>query len=130
MGVVSTTVWDGVKIPTFDPQVTTRVHAAAALRQLEWLRREVDAAAATVTIVLGANSRDTAAEISRATGRSNRQARRDAQTAQAVESLPAAGEALAKGEVSADPASRRTRSDRRPGIPGEASGAGRRAGRT
>ena len=72
MGVMSTTVWHGVKIPTCDPQVTTRVHAAAALRQLERLRREVDAAAATVTIVLGANSRDTAAEISRATGRSNR----------------------------------------------------------
>ena len=99
---MSTTVWLGVKIPACDRQVTTRVHAAAALRQLERLRREVDAAAATVTIVLGANSRDTAAEISRATGRSNRQARRDAKTAQAVESLPAAGEALAKGEVSAE----------------------------
>ena len=71
---MSTTVWDGVKIPTSDPSVTTRVHAAAALRQLERLRREVDAASAKVTIVLGANSRDTAAEISRATGRSNRQA--------------------------------------------------------
>ena len=99
---MSTTVWDGVRIPTSDPSVTTRVHAAAALRQLERLRREVDAASAKVTIVLGANSRDTAAEISRATGRSNRQARRDAQTAQAVETLPAAGEALAKGEVSAE----------------------------
>ncbi len=93
---MSTTVWDGVKIPTSDPSVTTRVHAAAALRQLERLRREVDAASAKVTIVLGANSRDTAAEISRATGRSNRQARRDAQTTQTVETLPAAGEALAK----------------------------------
>ena len=99
---MSTTVWDEVKIPTSDPSVTTRVHAAAALRQLERLRREVDAAWATVTIVLGANSRDTAAEISRATGRSNRQARRDTQTAQTVETLPAAGEALAKGEVSAE----------------------------
>ena len=99
---MSTTVWDGVKIPTSDPSVTTRMHAAAALRQLERLRREVDAASAKVTIVLGANSRDTAAEISRATGRSNRQARRDAQTAQAIETLPAAGEALAKGEVSAE----------------------------
>ena len=99
---MSTTVWDGVTIPTKDPSITTRVHAAAALRQLERLRREVDAASAAVTIVLGANSRDTAAEISRATGRSNRQARRDAQTAQAIETLPAAGEALAKGEVSAE----------------------------
>ena len=99
---MSTTVWDGVKIPTSDPTVTTRMHAAAALRQLERLRREVDAASAKVTIVLGANSRDTAAEISRATGRSNRQARRDAQTAQAIETLPAAGEALANGEVSAE----------------------------
>ena len=99
---MSTTVWDGVRIPTNDPSITTRVHAAAALRQLERLRREVDAASAKVTIVLGANSRDTAAEISRATGRSNRQARRDAQTAQAIETLPAAGEALANGQVSAE----------------------------
>ena len=51
-----TTVWDGVTIPTKDPSITTRVHAAAALRQLERLRREVDAASAAVTIVLGANS--------------------------------------------------------------------------
>ncbi len=58
---MDTTVWDGVKIPTSDPSITTRVHAAAALRQLERLRREVDAASAGVTIVLGANSRDTAA---------------------------------------------------------------------
>ncbi len=102
MGGMSTTVWDEVKIPTSDPSITTRVHAAVALRQLERLRREVDAASATVTIVLGANSRDTAAEISRATGKSNRQARRDARTAQAIESLPAAGAALARGEVSAE----------------------------
>ena len=102
MGDMNTTVWDEVTIPTSDPSITTRVHAAAALRHLERLRREVDAASASVTIVLGANSRDTAAEISRATGRSNRQARRDAQTAQAIASLPAAGEALAKGEVSAE----------------------------
>ncbi len=102
MGAMSTTVWDGVKISTGDPSVTTRAHAAAALRQLERLRREVDAASANVTIVLGTNSRDTAGEISRATGRSSRQARRDAQTAQTIESLPAAGEALAKGEVPAE----------------------------
>ncbi len=102
MGVMSTTVWDGVKIPTSDPSITTRVHAAAALRQLERLRRQVDAASAAVTIVLGANSRDTAAEISRATGRSNRQARRDAQAAQTIASLPEAGDALAKGEISAE----------------------------
>ncbi len=99
---MDTTIWDGVRIPTSDPTVTTRVHAAAALRQLERLRREVDAASAAVTIVLGANSRDTAAEISRATGRSNRQARRDAQTAQTVASLPEAGDALARGEISAE----------------------------
>jgi hypothetical protein len=102
MGSMSATVWDGVHIPTNDPTITTRVRAAAALRQLERLRREVDAASASVTIVLGANSRDTAAEISRATGRSNRQAKRDAQTAQTIASLPEAGEALAKGEVSAE----------------------------
>ncbi len=99
---MNATIWDGVKIPTSDPTVTTRVHAAAALRQLERLRRKVDGAAAAVTIVLGANSRDTAAEISRATGRSNRQARRDAQAAQTVASLPQAGDALAKGEISAE----------------------------
>jgi hypothetical protein len=102
MVVMNTTIWDGVTIPTSDPNVTTRVHAAAALRQLERLRREVDAACANVTIVLGANSRDTAAEISRATGRSTRQAKRDAQTAQTVASLPEAGDALAKGEISAE----------------------------
>jgi hypothetical protein len=99
---MNTTVWDEVTIPTADPTITTRVHAAAALRQLERLRREVDAACANVTIVLGANSRDTAAEISRATGRSTRQAKRDAQTAQTVASLPEAGDALAKGAISAE----------------------------
>ena len=28
---MSTTVWDGVTIPTSDPSITTRTHAAAAL---------------------------------------------------------------------------------------------------
>ena len=99
---MNATVWDEVKIPTSDPSVTTGVHARIALRQLERLRREVDAASAAVTIVLGVNSRDAVAEISRATGKSNRQARRDARTAQTIESLPSAGEALAKGEISAE----------------------------
>lgn len=103
MGVVQgAAVWSGVVVPVVAPVGWARADIDGGLRELERVRRAVDAASAVLIAGLGTHGRDTAAAIVRATGLSGRRAREQARAALVVENVAGAGEALARGEVSAE----------------------------
>jgi hypothetical protein len=69
---------------------------------LERIGRQVSAASALLVGGLGVDGRDTAAQVARRCGVSSREARKRVRVAKVTQSLPAAGEALALGAVSAE----------------------------
>lgn len=72
----------------------------AGLRELERLRRRVDAASVRVVARMGVSGRDVAAAVTRATGRSSRSARELVAAMVVAEKVEGAGDPLAGGNVS------------------------------
>ena len=95
-------VWSNVVVPVVAPNGWLRADIDAGLRELERIRRTVDAASAALITGLGTRGRDTAAAFARATGSSARRAREQTKAAQVAEKVAGAAEALAAGEVSAE----------------------------
>ena len=60
-------VWGDLTIPVVTPTGWTRPEISVGLRQLERLRRNLDAAFAALIVGSGANERDTTAAIVQAT---------------------------------------------------------------
>lgn len=96
------TDWRGITIPLVDTDGWVRADAEIALREIERLRRALDAAHARVVAVIGSSGKDAAAFIARNTGVSTKAAREQARVAKVVEQLEGAGEALASGRVSSE----------------------------
>ena len=95
-------VWGDIAIPVVTPTGWTRPEISSGLRQLERLRRSLDAAFAALIVGYGANDRDTTAAIVRSTGMSAHVAREHKIVAQVIERIPGAGLLLEHGELSAD----------------------------
>ena len=95
-------VWSDIAIPVVTPTGWTRPEISSGLRQLERLRRSLDAAFAALIVGYGANDRDTTAAIVRSTGMSAHVAREHKIVAQVIERIPGAGLLLEHGELSAD----------------------------
>ena len=94
--------WRGITIPTVDTRGWVRADAEIALREIERLRRALDAAHARVVLVIDASGKDAAAFIARTTGVSTKAAREQTRVAKVVSQLEGAGEALASGRVSSE----------------------------
>ena len=101
-GMQGAGVWSSVSVRVMAPVGWTRADIDAGLRELERIRRMVDAASAALITGLGTRGRDTAAAFARATGSSGRRAREQAKTAEVVEKVAGAAAALESGEVSAE----------------------------
>lgn len=95
-------VWSNIAVPVMAPVGWARSDLDGGLRELERIRRAVDAASAVLIGALGTSGRDTAAAIVRATGSSTRRAREQAKMAAVAETVAGAAEALERGEVSAE----------------------------
>ncbi len=96
------TDWRGITIPTVDTHGWARADAEIVLREIERLRRGLDAAHARVVAVIDASGKDAAAFIARTTGVSTKIAREQARVAKVVEQFDGAGEALASGRLSSE----------------------------
>jgi hypothetical protein len=80
----------------------SRGSIVAGQRELERLRREVDAAFAALVIADGGDDRDAAARIARATNVSTGCARERVRVARVCDAIPAAHMALGVGDVSVE----------------------------
>jgi Domain of unknown function (DUF222) len=80
----------------------SRASIVEGQRELERLRREVDAAFVALVIADGGDDRDASARVARAVGVSTRCARERVRVARVCDAIPAAHEALARGEVSTE----------------------------
>ena len=89
-------------MPILAPDGWARSEIHAGLRELERIRRAVDAACSRLIAGLGPLGRDSAAEIARKTGVSTRAARDQTRVADVVSKVEGAGAALATGDVSAE----------------------------
>ena len=94
--------WSTITVPVVVPVSWSRAEVDGGLRELERIRRAVDAASAALIAALGTSGRDTAAAIARATGSSTRRAREQAKAAHVASTVTGAAEALARGEVSTE----------------------------
>ena len=101
-GMQLATDWRGFTIPMVDTHGWVRADAEIALREIERVRRALDAVQARVIAVIDASGKDAAAFIARTTGVSTKAAREQARVAKVVERLEGAGEALARGRVSSE----------------------------
>jgi hypothetical protein len=95
-------VWANVEVPVVAPDGWTRPEITDGLRELERIRRRVDAASAVLIGGLGTKGRDTGATVARATGSSARAGRDQARVAEVVAKVAGAGAALESGDVSAE----------------------------
>lgn len=95
-------VWSSVSVPVVAPVGWARADIDGGLRELERIRRMVDAASAALIAGLGTRGRDTAAAFARATGSSGRRAREQTRAAEVVEKVVGAAAALERGEVSTE----------------------------
>lgn len=95
-------VWSKVSVPVVAPVGWARIDIDGGLRELERIRRGVDAASAALIAGLGTRGRDTAAAFARATGSSGRRAREQAKAAEVVEKVVGAAAALESGDVSTE----------------------------
>jgi hypothetical protein len=93
--------WLGIDVPVVDPVGWSLGEIEAGLKQVERLRRSVDAAMALLVAAMPQN-RDTTAAIARATGGSNRESRVKQNVAKVVSKVPGALDALKDGKVSAE----------------------------
>ena len=101
-GMQGAGVWSSVSVPVVAPVGWTRADIDAGLRELERIRRTVDAASAALITGLGTRGRDTTAAFARATGSSGRRAREQAKAAEVAEKVAGAAAAFERGEVSAE----------------------------
>ena len=92
-------VWADLHVPVIRPNGWPVYHLRMGMRELERLRREVEAATA---LLVGAmpESRDTVADIARNTGVSNREARRRKSVADVCGKVKGALEKLQSGDIS------------------------------
>ena len=92
-------VWADVSVPVVRPDGWPVYHLRMGMRELERLRREVEAAMA---LLVGAmpESRDTVADMARNTGISNREARRRKSVADVCGKVKGALEKLQSGDIS------------------------------
>ena len=91
--------WVDVRVPVVRPENWSVYELRVGMRELERLRRETEAAMA---LLVGATpeSRDSAADIARSTGISNKEAKRRKRVADVVGKVKGALEKLASGSVS------------------------------
>ena len=94
--------WAGLHVPVIPPCGWTRAEVLSGLREVERVRRRVDAACALLVGALGPSDRGTAALVAEAAGVSYKAARDQVLVAEVVERLDGASEALASGAVSAE----------------------------
>jgi Domain of unknown function (DUF222) len=95
-------VWSGTSVAVVSAAGWSRASILAGQRELERLRREVDAAFAALVIADGGDDRDAAARIARSTNVSTRCARERVRVARVCDAIPAAHLALGAGDVSVE----------------------------
>jgi hypothetical protein len=95
-------VWQETSIPIVSAAGWSRDDLHAGFRELERVRRETDAAFATLLSSYGMSDRDSVASMARTTLVSSRVARERVQLGEIVRVIPEAGALLAKGDVSAE----------------------------
>ncbi len=96
---VGAAVWTDIQVPVVRAEGWPVYHLQMGLRELERLRREIEAAMALLTGAMP-QSRDTVADIARNSGVSNREARRRKSVADVCGKVKGALEKLQSGEVS------------------------------
>jgi Domain of unknown function (DUF222) len=94
--------WSDVSVAVVSATGWSRASIAAGQRELERIRREVDAAFTALVIADGGDDRDAAARVARTTNVSTRCARERVRIARVCDALPAAFGALASGDISAE----------------------------
>jgi hypothetical protein len=95
-------VWNTTSVAVVSAAGWSRASIAAGQRELERLRREVDAAFVALVVADGGDDRDAAARVARSTNVSTRCARERVRVARVCEAIPAAHAALAAGDVSVE----------------------------
>lgn len=95
-------VWCDTSVAVVSAARWSRASIIAGQRELERLRREVDAAFAALVIADGGDDRDAAARVARTVGVSTRCARERVRVARVCDAVPAAHAALGAGSVSAE----------------------------
>jgi hypothetical protein len=95
-------IWSNTSVAVVSAAGWSRAAIVAGQRELERLRREVDAAFAALVIADGGDDRDAAARIARSTNVSTRCARERVRIARVCDAIPAAHAALAAGDVSVE----------------------------
>jgi hypothetical protein len=94
--------WSNTSVVVVSAAGWSRASIVAGQRELERLRRELDAAFAALVIADGGDDRDSAARIARSVNVSTRCARERVRVARVCDAVPDAFAALASGEVSAE----------------------------
>ncbi len=92
-------LWRDVSVAVVSAAGWSRASIVDGQRELERLRREVDAAFAALVIADGGDDRDAAARVARAVGVSTRCARERVRVARVCDAVPAALSALAAGAL-------------------------------
>jgi hypothetical protein len=95
-------IWSNTSVAVVSAVGWSRASIVAGQRELERIRREVDAAFAALVIADGGDDRDSAARIARSVNVSTRCARERVRVARVCDAVPAAFAALASGDVSAE----------------------------
>jgi Domain of unknown function (DUF222) len=95
-------VWSSTSVAVVSAAGWSRASIVAGQRELERLRREVDAAFAALVIADGGDDRDAAARIARATNVSTRCARERVRVARVCDAIPLAHAALGVGDISVE----------------------------
>ena len=93
--------WADVRVPVLDPRGWSNAQVERALRSLERIRRETDAATALLVAALP-EDRDSVTSLARTVGVSAREARRRRDIASVVSAIPEAHALLASGAVSVE----------------------------
>jgi Domain of unknown function (DUF222) len=94
--------WSNTSVAVVSAAGWSRASIVAGQRELERIRREVDAAFAALVIADGGDDRDSAARIARSVNVSTRCARERVRVASVCDAVPAALAALASGDVSSE----------------------------
>ena len=97
VGMEGGLVWSHTKVAVVSAAGWSRASIVEGQRELERLRREVDAAFAALVIADGGDDRDAVARVVRAVGVSGRCARERVRVARVCDAVPVAYEALAAG---------------------------------
>jgi Domain of unknown function (DUF222) len=95
-------IWSSTSVAVVSAAGWSRASIVAGQRELERLRREVDAAFAALVIADGGDDRDAAARIARSTNVSTRCARERVRVARVCDAIPLAHAALRVGDISVE----------------------------